>query len=93
MAVGVITTTVANRGSQWRRGGQRHPTVQLGYGQGEAIQIQGRSASAPVSHAPLTDLHFIPVQAVALIHADPLGIKISAAKMGLRSSFGLVPSP
>ena len=90
VAVGVITTIVANRGAP--SGGAAASdtlTAQLGYGQGEAIHIQGRSASAPVSHALLTKLHFIQgVQAVALIHANPLGIKISAAKMGLRSSFG-----
>jgi hypothetical protein len=90
VAVGVIT----NRGAP--SGGAAASdtlTAQLGYGQGEAIQIQGRSASAPVSHALLTQLHLIPgVQAVALIHANPLGIKISAVKMGLRSSFGLVPA-
>ena len=94
VAVGVITTIVANRGAP--SGGAAASdtlTAQLGYGQGEAIQIQGRSASAPVSHALLTKLQFIQgVQAVALIHANPLGIKISAAKMGLRSSFGLVPA-
>jgi hypothetical protein len=94
VAVGVITTRVANRGAP--SGGAAASdilTAQLGYGQGEAIQIQGRSASAPVSHALLTKLHLIPgVQAAALIHANPLGIKISAAKMGLQSSFGQVPA-
>src|SRR5262249_39266637 len=68
-------------------------TAQLGYGQGEAIHIQGRSASAPVSNALLTQLHSVQgVQAVALIHTNPLGMKISAAKVGLRSSFGSVPA-
>jgi hypothetical protein len=94
VAVEVITTRVANRGAP--SGGAAASdtlTAQLGYGQGEAIQIQGRSASAPVSNALLTQLHLIPgVQAVALIHANPLGIKISAAKMGLQSSFGQVPA-
>jgi hypothetical protein len=94
VAVGVITTRVANHGAP--SGGAAASdtlTAQLGYGQGEAISIQGRSASAPVSGALLTRLHSIPgVQAVALIHANPLGMKISAARMGLRPSFGSVPA-
>ena len=94
VAVGVITTIVANRGAP--SGGTAASdtlTAQLGYGQGEAIGIQGRSASAPVPGALLAKLHSIRgVQAVALIHTNPAGMKISAAKMGLPSSFGNVPA-
>jgi FtsX-like permease family len=94
VAVGVITTIVADRGAP--SGGAAASdtlTAQLGYGQGEAIHIQGRPASAPVSNALLTQLHSIRgVQAVALIHTDPLGTTIPAAKMGLRPSFGSVPA-
>jgi hypothetical protein len=94
VAVGVITTVVFYRGAP--SGGAAASdtlTAQLGYGPGEAINIQGRSASAPVSDALLTQLHSIQgVQAVALIHTDPLGMKISAAKMGLQPSFGSVPA-
>jgi len=94
VAVGVITTIVANRGAP--SGGAAASdtlTAQLGYGRGEAIDIQGRSASAPVSDALLTQLHSIPgVQAVALIHTNPFGTTISAARMGLPSSFGSVPT-
>jgi hypothetical protein len=90
----VITTRVATRGAP--SGGAAASdtvTAQLGYGQGEAIHIQGRPVSAPVSTALLTQLHSIQgVQAVALIHTNPLGTTISAAKMGLSSSFGNMPT-
>jgi FtsX-like permease family len=94
VAVGVITTRVASRSAP--SGGAAASgtvTAQLGYGRGEAISIQGRSASASVSDALLTQLHSIQgVQAVALIHTNPLDTTISAAKMGLSSSFGNVPA-
>ena len=94
VAVGVITTRVASRGApSGSAAASDTVTAQLGYGQGEAIHIQGRSASAPVSNALLMQLHSIQgVRAVALIHTNPLGVKISAAKVGLRSSFGSVPA-
>jgi hypothetical protein len=94
VAVGVITTIVANRGAPSGSAAASDTlTAQLGYGQGEAIDIQGRSASAPVPNALLTQLHSIRgVQALALIHTNPLGMKISAAKVGLRPSFGSVPA-
>jgi hypothetical protein len=94
VAVGVITTIVAHRGAP--KGGAAASdtlTAQLGYGQGEAISIQGRSASAPVSAALLTQLHSIRgVRAVAPIHTDPLGITIPAAKLGMPSSLAPVPA-
>ena len=94
VAVGVITTRVASHGAP--SGGAAASdtlTAQLGYGQGEAIVIQGRPASAPVSGALVAQLRSIRgVRAVALIHTNPLGMKISAEKMGLRSSFGSVPA-
>jgi hypothetical protein len=94
VAVGVITTRVASRAAPSGDAGASDTlTAQLGYGQGEAIHIQGRSASAPVSSALLTQLYSIRgVQAVALIHTNPLGTTIPAAKMGLAPSFGSVPA-
>jgi hypothetical protein len=94
VAVGVITTIVAHRGAP--SGGAAASdtlTAQLGYGPGEAIQIQGMPASAPVSAALVTELHSIQgVRAVSLIHTDPLGITIPAAKLGLPSSLPPVPA-
>jgi hypothetical protein len=94
VAVGVITTVVADRGAP--SGGAAASdtlTAQLGYGPGEAIHIQGRSASAPVTSALLTRLHSIRgVQGVAVIHTNPLGTTIPAARMGLPPSFGSVPA-
>jgi hypothetical protein len=92
VAVGVITTLVAHRGAP--RGGAAASdtlTAQLGYGRGEAISIQGRSASAPVPDSLLKQLHSIQgVRAVALIHTDPLGITIPATKLGQPSSLSPV---
>jgi hypothetical protein len=94
VAVGVITTIVAHRGAP--SGGAAASdtlTAQLGYGQGEAIRIQGRSASAPVSETLLTQLHSVRgVRAVSLIHTNPLGITIPAAKLGLTPSLAPVPA-
>ncbi|HEV2451555.1 MAG TPA: FtsX-like permease family protein [Streptosporangiaceae bacterium] len=94
VAVGVITTIIANRGAP--SGGTAASdtlTTQLGYGPGEAISISGRPASAPVSSALLTRLHAIQgVRAVTLIHTDPLGITIPDAKLGLPSSLAPMPA-
>jgi ABC-type lipoprotein export system ATPase subunit len=94
VAVGVITTIVAHRGAP--SGGAAASdtlTAQLGYGPGDAVSIQGRSASAPVPDPLLRQLRSIQgVQAVSLIHTNPLGITIPAAKLGLPSSLAPVPA-
>jgi FtsX-like permease family len=97
VAVGVITTIVAYRGAP--SGGAAASNIvtdQLGYGNGEAVSVQGAPASAPVSDALLAHLRSIQgVRSVALIHTNPLGIMVPASKLGLKappSQRGSVPA-